>query len=172
MAGFGQLHFGMWRSQARFSQKAQSSLSQFGGVHGGRGGVTKQWRNKPLLRRDGDVRFKTGTEAAELLLGEASRRDVHLTNFLQTFGNTLNALTPVFDRNPKVGKAAGPVTAFADHSRRITLNPTLSPLSSRSFPSLPVPSLASTPGSRSSSSNRSDFSSSGSHGWMMRARCA
>lgn len=59
------------------------------------------WRNKPLLRREGDIRFKTGTEAANLLYEEAKRRDPHLTKFLSTFQSTLRSLAPVFDRNPK-----------------------------------------------------------------------
>mmetsp|Transcript_21675 Transcript_21675/g.31054 ORF Transcript_21675/g.31054 Transcript_21675/m.31054 type:complete len:107 (+) Transcript_21675:62-382(+) len=29
--------------------------------------LSKAWRNKPLFRRQGDVRFKTGLEAANLL---------------------------------------------------------------------------------------------------------
>jgi hypothetical protein len=42
-----------------------SPLNQFGGVHGTRSGAgsgtSKMWRNKPLLRREGDKIFKTGT---------------------------------------------------------------------------------------------------------------
>lgn len=41
-----------------------SPLNQFGGVHGTRSGAgsgtSKMWRNKPLLRREGDKIFKTG----------------------------------------------------------------------------------------------------------------
>lgn len=59
------------------------------------------WRNRPLMRRQGDVKFKTGTEASELLIGEATRRDQSQTLFLQTFSSTLTSLAPVFDRNPK-----------------------------------------------------------------------
>jgi len=45
--------------------------NQFGGVHGNKtGAATMQWRNKPLFRRTGDIKFKTGTEAAELLVAE------------------------------------------------------------------------------------------------------
>ena len=45
--------------------------NQFGGVHGNKAGAaTMQWRNKPLFRRTGDVKFKTGAEAAELLVAE------------------------------------------------------------------------------------------------------
>ena len=44
---------------------ASSPLNQFGGVHGTRSGAgsgtSKMWRNKPLLRREGDKIFKTGT---------------------------------------------------------------------------------------------------------------
>lgn len=61
-----------------------------------------QWRNKPLLRRDGDVKFKTGAEAAELLNNEAKRRDSNQVLFLQTFSSCINSLAPVFDRNPKM----------------------------------------------------------------------
>ena len=39
--------------------------------------LSKSWRNTPLFRRQGDVRFKTGLEAANLLVEEAKRRDDH-----------------------------------------------------------------------------------------------
>jgi len=61
-----------------------------------------QWRNKPLMRRDGDVKFKTGAEAAELLTIEAQRRDSNQVLFHQTFSACINSLAPVFDRNPKM----------------------------------------------------------------------
>lgn len=59
-----------------------SPLSQYGGVHGSRV-AQKTWRNKPLFRREGDVRFRTGAEAADMLVAEVKRRDAHETEFLQ-----------------------------------------------------------------------------------------
>jgi len=76
--------------------------NQFGGVHGNKAGAaTMQWRNKPLFRRTGDVKFKTGTEAAELLVAEAKRHDPHELTFIQTFSEQMVALAPAIDRNPK-----------------------------------------------------------------------
>ena len=63
--------------------------------------ISKTWRNKPLFRRQGDVRFKTGTEAAQLLINEANRRDAPLTEFIESVSSTMMCLSPVFDRNPK-----------------------------------------------------------------------
>lgn len=63
--------------------------------------VSKSWRNKPLFRRQGDVRFKTGTEAAQLLIKEAMRRDSHLTYFIESVSSNFLCLAPIFDRNPK-----------------------------------------------------------------------
>jgi hypothetical protein len=63
--------------------------------------VSKNWRNKPLFRRQGDVRFKTGEEAAQLLINEAMRRDSHETEFIDSCRATLSSLAPIFDRNPK-----------------------------------------------------------------------
>jgi Glu/Leu/Phe/Val dehydrogenase, dimerisation domain len=63
--------------------------------------VSKSWRNKPLFRRQGDVRFKTGTEAAQLLVKEAMRRDGHETEFISAIEANLMCLSPIFDRNPK-----------------------------------------------------------------------
>mmetsp|Transcript_10766 Transcript_10766/g.29716 ORF Transcript_10766/g.29716 Transcript_10766/m.29716 type:complete len:508 (-) Transcript_10766:3909-5432(-) len=63
--------------------------------------ISKTWRNKPLFRRQGDVRFKTGTEAAQLLINEAMRRDAPLTQFIDSISSTMHCLSPVFDRNPK-----------------------------------------------------------------------
>mmetsp|Transcript_4884 Transcript_4884/g.6332 ORF Transcript_4884/g.6332 Transcript_4884/m.6332 type:complete len:506 (+) Transcript_4884:162-1679(+) len=62
---------------------------------------SKTWRNKPLFRRQGDVRFRTGTEAAQLLVNEAGRRDAPLTEFIDSVASTMHCLAPVFDRNPK-----------------------------------------------------------------------
>jgi glutamate dehydrogenase (NADP+) len=63
--------------------------------------ISKNWRNKPLFRRQGDVRFKTGMEAAQLLVGEAMRRDSHEPEFIDSVTTTLEKLSPIFDRNPK-----------------------------------------------------------------------
>jgi glutamate dehydrogenase (NADP+) len=63
--------------------------------------ISKSWRNKPLFRRQGDVRFKTGMEAAQLLVREASRRDSHEIEFINSVESTLQCLSPIFDRNPK-----------------------------------------------------------------------
>uniref|UniRef100_A0A7S2E2V9 Glutamate dehydrogenase n=1 Tax=Octactis speculum TaxID=3111310 RepID=A0A7S2E2V9_9STRA len=84
---------------AQFSN--QNMLSRPGGVHSSVRGTTMHWRNKPLLRRDGDTRFKTGAEAANLLYEEAKRRDGNLPKFLCTFQSTLRSIAPLFDRNPK-----------------------------------------------------------------------
>lgn len=59
------------------------------------------WRNKPLLRRDGDKVFKTGIEAVQLLNGEALRRDEGSTKFLSVWGSMVQSLGVVFDRSPK-----------------------------------------------------------------------
>lgn len=63
--------------------------------------ISNSWRNKPLFRRQGDVRFKTGSEAAQLLINEALRRDAPLTQFIDSLSSTMHCLSPVFDRNPK-----------------------------------------------------------------------
>jgi hypothetical protein len=63
--------------------------------------ISKSWRNKPLFRRQGDVRFKTGLEAANLLVREAKRRDSHELEYIDSVTSTLQCLSPIFDRNPK-----------------------------------------------------------------------
>jgi hypothetical protein len=63
--------------------------------------ISKSWRNKPLFRRQGDVRFKTGTEASDLLVEEALRRDAPLLEFIDSISSVMHCLSPVFDRNPK-----------------------------------------------------------------------
>jgi len=63
--------------------------------------LSKSWRNKPLFRRQGDVRFKTGLEAGNLLLSEAKRRDPHEAQYLDSVASTMQCLSPIFDRNPK-----------------------------------------------------------------------
>jgi len=63
--------------------------------------VSKSWRNKPLFRRQGDVRFKTGMEAANLLVAEAMRRDSHEKEFIDSITSSIHCLAPIFDRNPQ-----------------------------------------------------------------------
>jgi len=63
--------------------------------------LSKSWKQKPLFRRQGDVRFKTGMEAANLLIREASRRDDEQMDYIDCVTSTMNCLSPVFDRNPK-----------------------------------------------------------------------
>ncbi len=63
--------------------------------------LSKSWRNKPLFRRQGDVRFRTGLEAANLLVNEAKRRDAHETQFIQSVESTMACLSPIFERNPR-----------------------------------------------------------------------
>lgn len=63
--------------------------------------LSKQWRNKPLFRRQGDVRFRTGLEAANLLVQEAKRRDDHETQFIDSVTSTMQCLSPIFERNPR-----------------------------------------------------------------------
>ena len=58
----------LWILTIYFIVSKNASLSQFGGVHGSKPAVAQmQWRNKPLFRRNGDVKFKTGSEAVDLL---------------------------------------------------------------------------------------------------------
>eukprot|EP00934_Nitzschia_sp_Nitz4_P003627 Nitzschia sp. Nitz4//scaffold328_size19456//1041//2641//NITZ4_008716-RA/size19456-augustus-gene-0.22-mRNA-1//-1//CDS//3329547959//3617//frame0 len=68
--------------------------------------ISKNWRNKPLFRRQGDVRFKTGMEASNLLVREAQRRDSHEAEYIETVTATMHCLSPIFDRNPKYAFAA------------------------------------------------------------------
>lgn len=63
--------------------------------------LSKSWRNKPLFRRQGDIRFKTGLEASSLLVKEAKRRDAHETYFIDSVESTMTCLAPIFDRNPR-----------------------------------------------------------------------
>ena len=59
------------------------------------------WRNKPLLRREGDRIFKTGLEASQLLIGEAGRKDQGEMEFMASWESMANSLSVVFDRHPK-----------------------------------------------------------------------
>ena len=63
--------------------------------------LSKSWRNKPLFRRQGDVRFRTGLEAANLLVEEAKRRDAHEKQFIDSVESTMQCLSPIFERNPR-----------------------------------------------------------------------
>ena len=63
--------------------------------------ISKSWKQKPLFRRQGDVRFKTGMEAANLLIREAQRRDAHEEDYIDSVTSIMESLSPVFDRNPK-----------------------------------------------------------------------
>jgi glutamate dehydrogenase (NADP+) len=63
--------------------------------------LSKSWRNKPLFRRQGDVRFRTGLEAANLLVSEAKRRDEHETQFIHSVESNMQCLSAVFERNPR-----------------------------------------------------------------------
>jgi glutamate dehydrogenase (NADP+) len=82
------------------SQPRKSLVTGEDGVHQTMK-VSKSWRNKPLFRRQGDVRFKTGMEAANLLVKEAMRRDSHELEYITTVTSALQCLSPIFDRNPK-----------------------------------------------------------------------
>lgn len=68
--------------------------------------VSKSWKNKPLFRRQGDIRFKTGLEAANLLIREAKRRDSHEKEYIDSVTATMQCLSSIFDRNPKYAFAA------------------------------------------------------------------
>lgn len=57
--------------------------------------------NSFACAQQGDQQFRTGAEAAEMLLSEALRKDPHSTDFLESLQDMLPALAPVFDRAPK-----------------------------------------------------------------------
>lgn len=80
------------------SEKKKTLVSK--GVHSNMK-ISKSWRNKPLFRRQGDVRFRTGLEAANLLVEEAKRRDDHEVQFINSVESNMQCLSPVFDRNPR-----------------------------------------------------------------------
>ncbi len=85
-----------------------SPLYQFGGVHGTvQNKANTNWRNKPLFRRLGDVKFRTGDEAASMLLREASRRDPNEKAFLETLEHILPNLAPLLERTPRVSEYRG-----------------------------------------------------------------
>lgn len=78
----------------------QSLITKEEGVHQSMK-LSKSWRRKPLFRRQGDVRFKTGIEAANLLIKEAKRRDDHEEFFIDSVSSTMQCLGLIFDRNPR-----------------------------------------------------------------------
>ena len=57
--------------------------------------ISKSWRNKPLFRRQGDVRFKTGMEASNLLIREALRRDSSEAEYIDSVTATMQCLSPI-----------------------------------------------------------------------------
>lgn len=64
--------------------------------------LSKSWKQKPLFRRQGDVRFKTGMEAANLLIREARRRDDEQLDYIDCVTSTVsNPLdeTVIIDRS-------------------------------------------------------------------------
>ncbi len=82
-----------------------SPLYQFGGVHGTfKSKSSLTWRNKPLFRRLGDVKFKTGNEASDMLLREAARKDPYDKEFLETLEHILPNLAPLLERTPRVSE--------------------------------------------------------------------
>jgi glutamate dehydrogenase (NADP+) len=85
----------------QLSSVTTQGLSQFGGVHGSKTGASRMWRNKPLLRRDGDRVFKTGAEASGLLMQHARVIDSGANEFLTSCESVINSLSVVFDRMPK-----------------------------------------------------------------------
>jgi glutamate dehydrogenase (NADP+) len=88
------------RTLSSLTEPRKSLVTSEDGVHQTMK-ISKSWRNKPLFRRQGDVRFKTGTEAAQLLVQEAMRRDKHETEFIDSVKSNMLCLSPIFERNPK-----------------------------------------------------------------------
>ena len=78
----------------------QSPLTPYGGVHGV-ANTRAAWRSKPLLKREGAKIFKTGAEAAQLLIGEAMRKDADCEDFIDSWTSMSNSLSTVFERLPK-----------------------------------------------------------------------
>lgn len=81
-------------------KKSSNLITDEKGVHQNMK-LSKSWRNKPLFRRQGDVRFKTGVEGAKLLVGEVIRRDPYEETYIDNVQSTMHTLSPIFDRNPK-----------------------------------------------------------------------
>ena len=77
------------------SSSSSSGLSQFGGVHGsfsGSGGNKMMMRNKPLIRINGDKFFRTGAEAASLLIEHGRVIDKGNSEFLSSCENVIQSL--------------------------------------------------------------------------------
>ncbi|KAJ8605790.1 hypothetical protein CTAYLR_000512 [Chrysophaeum taylorii] len=94
-------------------------LTPTGGVHGTKRVVVnqRQWRDKPLLKFEGQERyFKTGTEAVQIITDEAKRRDGDKKLYLEQFEAMMQSLTPVFDRAPRYAWLA---KAFLEPERSI-----------------------------------------------------
>lgn len=85
---------------ARSNQPKKSLVTHEEGVHQTMK-LPTAWRNKPLFRRQGDVRFKSGMEASKLLIAEAHRRDSHEVEYIDSVSSTMECLSPIFDRNPR-----------------------------------------------------------------------
>eukprot|EP00814_Leptocylindrus_danicus_P003536 CAMPEP_0116020740 /NCGR_PEP_ID=MMETSP0321-20121206/9977_1 /TAXON_ID=163516 /ORGANISM="Leptocylindrus danicus var. danicus, Strain B650" /LENGTH=509 /DNA_ID=CAMNT_0003491489 /DNA_START=78 /DNA_END=1607 /DNA_ORIENTATION=- len=81
-------------------KKQVNLATRSGGVHGN-WATSKSWRNKPLFRRQGDVRFKTGADAVNLLISEAKRRDAHEVEYINSVQSSFSCLSSLFDRNPR-----------------------------------------------------------------------
>jgi hypothetical protein len=158
-----------------------SPLSQYGGVHGTRI-AQKTWRNKPLFRREGDARFRTGAEAAEMLINEVKRRDSHETEFTQAFENALTVLAPVFERvGACLGWLVGLLVSWLVSCKAVgALCARTQPASAFTPHALPLKSQQSKHNDRSPSTrswprscwSRSASSSSGCRGWTTAAATA
>jgi len=96
-------------------------LTPTGGVHGNVNPSTsynaRMWRDKPLLKFAGvESYFRTGTEAVQILVNEANRRDGDKALYLEQFEAMMRSLTPVFDRAPRYAWLA---KAFLEPERTI-----------------------------------------------------
>jgi glutamate dehydrogenase (NADP+) len=71
-----------------------------GNVHGiGSSGAT--WMKKKLVAREGEsAGFTSGTEAAQKLQGEITRRDPFQYDFLESSRDALTCISPLFERKP------------------------------------------------------------------------
>ena len=100
------LHRAVFKPTARLTGRlvrflsTQSPLTPYGGVHGV-ANTRAAWRSKPLLKREGAKIFKTGAEAAQLLIGEAMRKDADCEDFIDSWTSMSNSLSTVFERLPK-----------------------------------------------------------------------
>ena len=94
---------GSWVARLGRPQSSLARLTPAGGVHGSQSMTEpRQWRNKALLRVHGEeLFFKTGTQAVQLLVTEARRRDGTKDGYLDQFEAFMRSLAPVFDRSPR-----------------------------------------------------------------------